>query len=108
MLRRQAKLFAGDLALDDPRLSLGDVDPHGLPPTLLQVGTAELLLDECRAWAERARRAGVALTVDERPDMPHAPFFFASLCPEGAGALASVAAFVHARLAPAASGTAAA
>ena len=108
MLRGQARRFAGDLPLADPRVSIGSADPRGLPPTLLQVGTAELLLDECRAWAERARRAGVALTVDERPDMPHAPFFFTALCPEGAAALASVAAFVRARLGPPASGTAAA
>jgi acetyl esterase/lipase len=101
MLRAQARRFAGDVALADARVSVGNADPHGLPPTLLQVGTAELLVDECRSWAERARRAGVALTVDERPDMPHAPFFFASLCPAGVAALTSVAAFIRARLAPA-------
>lgn len=98
MLRAQARLFAGGLALDDPRLSVGNVDPRGIAPTLLQVGTAELLLDECRAWAARARHAGVELTVDEPRDMPHAPFFFASLCPEGVAALDSVAAFIRARL----------
>jgi acetyl esterase/lipase len=98
MLRAQARLFAGDRALADPRLSVGARDPRGLAPTFLQVGTAELLLDECRAWAERAELAGVALTVDEPPDMPHAPFFFASMCPQGAAAHANVATFVRAAL----------
>jgi acetyl esterase/lipase len=98
MLRAQARLFAGDLPLDDPRISVGNVDPRGIPPTFLQVGTAELLLDECRDWAARARAAGVDLTVDEPPDMPHAPFFFASLCPQGVAALAAVASFIRTRL----------
>lgn len=98
MLRAQARLFADDLPLDDPRLSVGRADPTGIAPTFLQVGTAELLLDECRAWAARARAAGVALTVDEPTDMPHAPPFFASVSPQGRAAIAAIAAFVRARL----------
>ena len=98
MLRAQARLFAGDLPLDDPRLSVGNADPSGIAATFLQVGTAELLLDECRAWAARARAAGVPLTVDEPVDMPHAPPFFASVCPQGVAAVAAVARFVQERL----------
>jgi acetyl esterase/lipase len=100
MLRAQARLFAGDRPIDDPRLSVGNADPAGLPATFLQVGTAEVLLDECRAWAARARTAGVPLTVDEPVDMPHAPPFFASVCPQGVAAIDAVGAFVRARLAP--------
>ncbi len=98
ILRAQARLFAGTLPLDDPRLSVGNADPAGIAPAFLQVGTAELLLDECRAWAEKARAAGVALTVDEPVDMPHAPPFFASVCPQGVAAMDAVAAFVRRRL----------
>ena len=98
MLRTQARLFADTLALDDPRVSVGNATPAGIAPTFLQVGTVELLLDECRAWAVRARAAGVALTVDEPVDMPHAPPFFAAVAPQGRAAIAAVAAFVRARL----------
>ncbi len=98
MLRAQARLFAGALALADPRLSIGRADPSGIAPTFLQVGTAELLLDECREWCGRARAAGVALTVDEPADLPHAPPFFASVSAGGAAALTAVAAFIRARL----------
>jgi acetyl esterase/lipase len=98
MLRAQARLFAGTLALDDPRLSVGNAAPAGIAPTFLQVGTAELLLDECRAWAAQARAAGVALTVDQPSELPHAPPFFASVSKAGAAALAAVATFVRARL----------
>jgi acetyl esterase/lipase len=98
MLRAQARLFAGDVALDDPRVSVGNAEPGGVAPTLLQVGTAEILLDECRAWAARARAAGVELTVDEPADMPHAPPFFASVSPAGAAAIATVGQFIRRRL----------
>lgn len=87
-----------------PACPLGRADPSGLPPTLLQVGTAELLLDECREWCARARAVGVALTVDEPADMPHAPPFFAAFSPRGAKALADVAAFVRHHLAAARTG----
>jgi epsilon-lactone hydrolase len=97
-LRAQARVFAGDLALDDPRLSVGTAPAENLAPTFLQVGTAELLLDECRAWVERARAAGVELTVDEPPDMPHAPPFFASVSPQGRAAIDALAAFVRRQL----------
>jgi epsilon-lactone hydrolase len=98
ILRAQARLFAGGLPLDDPRLSVGNADPTGIAPTFLQVGTAELLLDECRAWVARAGAAGVELTVDEPRDMPHAPPFFAAVSPQGTAAVAAVAAFIRRRL----------
>lgn len=98
MLRAQARRFASGLPLDDPRLSIGRVDPTGIAPTFLQVGTAELLLDECRAWCVRARAARIAVTLDEPADLPHAPPFFASVSAGGAAALATVATFIRARL----------
>jgi acetyl esterase/lipase len=98
MLRAQAALFAGGRALYDPALSVGFGDPTGIAPTFIQVGTAELLLDECRTWIAKARAAGVALTVDEPADLPHAPPFFASVSEMGAAALAAVATFVRSRL----------
>ncbi len=98
ILRAQAALFAGALPLADPRISLGNADPSGIVPTFVQIGTAELLLDEVRAWVARARTAGVALTVDEAVDMPHAPPFFASVSAPGMAALNAVAGFVRTRL----------
>ena len=80
------------------RASPWRADPAGIAPTFLQVGTAEILLDECREWAERTRAAGVDLPVDEPIDLPHAPPFFASVSRAGAAALAAVAAFVRTRL----------
>ncbi len=39
----------------NPRVSPALADPKGLPPLLIQVGTAELLHDQVLAFARRAR-----------------------------------------------------
>lgn len=82
----------------DPRVTVLRADLSGLPPLLVQVGTAEILLDQVRAFAERARAAGVDTTVEEWDEMFHD---FQTLCgwlPEGARALESVARFLRERL----------
>ncbi|MFF8991801.1 alpha/beta hydrolase fold domain-containing protein [Streptomyces sp. NPDC014983] len=64
-----------DLAGADPRGPL--LSPAvcagltGLPPTLLQVGTGEILLDDSTRLAERARAAGVEVILDVTADVPH-------------------------------------
>jgi acetyl esterase/lipase len=45
-------------------------DPRGLPPTLLQVGSDEILRDDAERMAERMRQAECEVTL-ERPRMPH-------------------------------------
>src|SRR5262249_5267161 len=63
-LVRMAKLSLGD---PDPRSPLAAplyADLSGLPPLLIQVGTAETLLDDSTRIAERARKAGVTVTLD--------------------------------------------
>jgi acetyl esterase/lipase len=97
-LLRQARLFAGGVPLGDPRVSVGFADPAGIAPVFVLAGSAELLFDECRAWAERARAAGVDVTWDEAREMPHAPIFFAALHPEARRALDTVARFLRRRL----------
>ncbi len=54
-----------------PELSIVRAELTGLPPMLVQYGTAEMLFDEVQAFCQRARSCGVA--VDERPyeDMVH-------------------------------------
>src|SRR5436190_2090194 len=70
-----ARLSAHYLAGADPRQPLvspavvGDL--AGLPPTLLQVGTNEVLLDDSTRFATRAANAGVEVVLDVTPDVPH-------------------------------------
>ncbi len=73
-------------------------DLTGLPPLLLQVGTAEVLLDDSTRIAERAATAGVDVTLKVWEDMFHVWHAFADLLPEGMQATQEIAEFVNAKL----------
>lgn len=53
------KLYAGEADFSDPEVSPLAGDPAGFPPTLIHVGTREVLLGDSARFAEKARRAGV-------------------------------------------------
>lgn len=96
MLLDQARAFAGAIPLDDPRISPMHARLEGLPPTLLQVGTAERLLDETVETHRRALAAGVDARLDLIPEMPHAPHLLAEWCPQGQAAIERASAFLRA------------
>lgn len=56
----------------DPRVSPLYVDPSGLPPLLIQVGSAETLLADANRFAAAAGAADVAVTLEIWPHMIHA------------------------------------
>ena len=60
-----ARLYADDDRLTDPYVSPLYGDFSGLPPILVQVSSAEMLFDNARRVAERARLAGVLPEADE-------------------------------------------
>ncbi len=60
---------------------------HGLPPLLIQVGSAETLLDDSTRLAERAKAAGVEVTLDVWDDMVHVWHMFAPILAEGQQAI---------------------
>ena len=67
-------LAAGYLAGADPHDPLAapmHTELCGLPPTYLQVGAEEALLDDSRGLARRMRAAGVEIRLDEFPDQVH-------------------------------------
>ncbi len=74
-------------------------DLAGLPPLLLQVGSAEVLLDDSTRLAERAEAAGVDVTLKVWQDMFHVWHAFAEMLPEGMEATQELADWVNARLA---------
>jgi epsilon-lactone hydrolase len=66
----------------DPRHPMASpiyADLTGLPPMLVQVGTAETLLDDSVRLAARAEAGGVAVTLEKWDDMIHVWQAFASL-----------------------------
>ena len=60
-------------------------DLQGLPPLLVQVGTAEVLLDDSLRLADRAKEAGVDVTLEVWDDMPHVWQAFAIFPSRGKG-----------------------
>jgi acetyl esterase/lipase len=71
---------------------------QGLPPILILVGTAELLLDDSKRFAERAKEAGVDITLDIWDDMPHVFPAFAAFAPEGQDAIEKIGEFIRKHL----------
>jgi acetyl esterase/lipase len=69
-------------------------DLHGLPPLLLQAGTAEMLLDDSIRFAARAEAAGVPVTLEQWDDMIHVWHFFYSITPAARQAIDHIADFV--------------
>jgi acetyl esterase/lipase len=96
-LERFAGWYAGDLPLDDPRVSPAKADLAGLPPLLVQVGEAECLLDDALAFAEAARTAGVDLTYEQWPDMIHVWHMFAPRLPAAVEALEAIGSWLAKR-----------
>jgi acetyl esterase/lipase len=66
-----------------------------LPPTLIQVGSDEILLDDSSRMAQRMRAAGCNVTLEVWPRMPHVWHAFAPLLPEARRAIARVGDFIR-------------
>ena len=96
LLGRMAAHYAGE-DLTAPLASPLFADLSGLPPLLLQVGTAETLLDDSTRLAERATAAGVDVTLEPWEDMIHVWHFFAGMLPEGQQAIDRIGAIVRER-----------
>jgi len=82
----------------DPRTPLAAplyADLKGLPPLLIHVGTAETLLDDSTRLAERAKAAGVDVTLEPWDDMIHVWQFLASMLPEGQQAIDRIGGFIR-------------
>jgi acetyl esterase/lipase len=74
----------------------GELDD--LPPLLIHVGTAEVLLDDSRRFAERARSAGVDVCLEEWEAMIHVWHTFSAMLPEGKQAIERIGEFVRDQL----------
>jgi acetyl esterase/lipase len=70
-LETWAAYYAGDASRSAPLLSPLYADLSGLPPLMLLAGEHEVLLDDARRVAERARAAGTEAEVLVGPRMQH-------------------------------------
>ena len=97
-LRRRVADYASDVQAQDGLVSPIYADLSGLPPLLIQVGSHEILLDDATRLATRAAAAGVAITLEVTPGVPHVFQGFAAILDEGDAALTRAGSFVHAHL----------
>lgn len=66
-----------------------------MPPLLLQVGDAEVLLDDSRRLADHAAAQGCDVTLDVWPGMPHVFQGFAPFLSEASEAIARIGDFIR-------------
>jgi monoterpene epsilon-lactone hydrolase len=102
----RCSLFVGDLIAPWAKQYLGDVDARnplasplyadlsGLPPLLIHVGEAEVLLDDSVRLAERVLAAGSPATLSIWPVVPH-DWQLVPLIPEARQSLDQASEFLH-------------
>jgi acetyl esterase/lipase len=81
----------------DPKQPLASplyADLQGLSPLLMQVGDAEVLLDDTLRAAEKAKAAGVDVSLEVYPEMVHIFQLFAPVLPEGQQAIERIGTFL--------------
>jgi len=86
--------YLGGGSSEDPLASPLLADLHGLPPLFLQVGDAEVLLDDSREFEKKARAAGVECKLEVWDRMIHVWHAFFPMLPEGEQAIDGLAAFL--------------
>ena len=93
-VRECARSYLAGRDAREPLVSPVNADLHGLPPTLIQVGTDELLLNDSRRLSDRLRAAGVRVSREEYSRRWHVFQANAGLLADADRALASAARFV--------------
>ncbi|MBY8983895.1 MAG: alpha/beta hydrolase [Candidatus Lokiarchaeota archaeon] len=93
-----ASLYVGEDDPKNPYISPLYADLKGLPPMLIQVGSAEVLLSDSIRIAEKAKTAGVDVLLDIWEDMIHMFQMFALWAPEGQKATEKIGEFIQKHL----------
>ena len=93
-----AAYLASGIESRDPRVSPLYADLKGLPPLLIQVGSAETLLADATRFASAAGAADVAVTLEIWPHMIHAWPLWNARVRAGRRALAGAGAFMRRHL----------
>lgn len=91
---QSAEIYLKDADSHNPLASPLFGDLHGLPPILMQVGSNESILSDSVSFAEKAKSAGVNVTLEVWDGMQHEWQYAASFLPEGRQAIAKIGEFM--------------
>jgi monoterpene epsilon-lactone hydrolase len=92
-----ARSYLGGSDPSSPECSPLFADLGGLPPLLVHAGGRETLVDQIRAFVERARSASLDVSYAEYPEMVHVWHLHRKLTPEGQRAIDEIGQFVETR-----------
>lgn len=96
-IERYASAYLGDHSRRDPLASPLLADLRGLPPTLIQVGRDEVLVDDAQNLHRKILAAGGPSELHIYDDVPHGWHYGAPFVPETLKALQEVADFIALR-----------
>ena len=97
-LEESARFYLNGTDPQTPQASPLYADLRDLPPLLIQVGGDEILLSDAIGIAEKARDAGVDVTLDVWESMQHEWQFAADFVPEGQLAIERIGEFIKLHL----------
>lgn len=90
--------FIGSADRTDPTVSPAFADYHDLPPMLFFAGEHEMLLDDTIAVYEKAKAAGVQVTLETQPEMFHSYVLYTNYMPESKKSYATLKQFIRTHL----------
>ena len=92
-MKQSFEIYAKGQNAEHPLVSPLYADLYGLPPLLIQTGTAEILLDDSKRFAQKAVKQGVTVDLDLWDNMFHVFQIFGNLIPESKKALKKIGEF---------------
>ncbi len=92
-MKQSFEIYAKGQNVEHPLVSPLYADLSGLPPLLIQTGTAEILLDDSTRFAQKAIKQGVTVDLDLWDNMFHVFQIFGNLIPESKKALKKIGEF---------------
>ncbi|MBY8999817.1 MAG: alpha/beta hydrolase [Candidatus Heimdallarchaeota archaeon] len=95
-LKQSAEIYAKNEDVKHPLISPLYADLAGLPPILIQTGTAEMLLDDSIRFVHKAEEAKVLIELDLWDNMFHVFQIFGNLIPESKKAIVKIGEFAKA------------
>ncbi|WP_165855567.1 alpha/beta hydrolase [Marinobacter sp. JSM 1782161] len=94
-IKAAAEAYRGTHALADPLISPLFDDLSDLPPILIQVGSQEILFNDAQRLADKAREAGVSVTLEIYDGLWHVFQIHAGALSVANEAITNIATFIH-------------